>query len=122
MWTCTHNPQIRINTFYPQAAARNTAAEMFRIIWLSISGEYAQILIHLSLGQQLSDQLRRRGYNIRSIATATSKVRPQRRDDLLRYKPKPEPSATLIPFVLTYHPELPRLSTNTGQLSSLQNA
>ena len=30
----------------------NTAAEMFRIVWLSVSGEYALILIHLSLGQQ----------------------------------------------------------------------
>ena len=46
------NPQTRINTFYPQAATRNTAAEMFRIVWLYVSGEYAQILIHLSLGQQ----------------------------------------------------------------------
>ena len=31
------------------------------------------------------------------------------RDDLLCYKPKPEPSGTLIPFVLTYHPELPKV-------------
>ena len=35
---------------------------------------------------ELLDQLRRRGY-----------------------KPKPEPSGTLIPFVLTYHPELPKV-------------
>ena len=48
-------------------------------------------------------------HNIQSISTATSKARSQRRDDLLRYKPKPEPSGTLIPFVLTYHPELPKV-------------
>ena len=62
-----------------------------------------------SRATELSDQLRRRGYNIQSISTATSKARSQRRDDLLRYKPKPEPSGTLIPFVLTYHPELPKV-------------
>ena len=62
-----------------------------------------------STATELSDQLRRRGYNIQSISTATSKARSQRRDDLLRYKPKPEPSGTLIPFVLTYHPELPKV-------------
>ena len=28
---------------------------------------------------------------------------------MLHYKPKPEPSGTLIPFVLTYHPELPKV-------------
>ena len=28
---------------------------------------------------------------------------------MLRYKPKPEPSGTFIPFVLTYHPELPKV-------------
>ena len=52
MWTCTQNLQTRINTFYPQAVIRNTAAEMFRIVWLSVSGKYTQILLHLSLGQQ----------------------------------------------------------------------
>ena len=62
-----------------------------------------------SRATELSDQLRRRGYNIQSISTATSKARSQRRDDLLRYKPKPEPSGTFIPFVLTYHPELPKV-------------
>ena len=49
---CQQNPQTRITTFYPQAATRNTAAEMFRIVWLSVSGDYAHILIHLSLGKQ----------------------------------------------------------------------
>ena len=28
---------------------------------------------------------------------------------MLRYKPKPEPSDMLIPLVLTYHPELPKV-------------
>ena len=46
---------------------------------------------------------------MQSISTATSKARSQRRDDLLRYKPKPEPSGRLIPFMLTYHPELPKV-------------
>ena len=59
-----------------------------------------------SRATELSDQLRKRGYNIQSISPATSKARSQRRDDLLRYTPKPEPSGTLIPFVLTYHSEL----------------
>ena len=62
-----------------------------------------------SRATELSDQLQRLGYNIQSISTATSKARSQRRDDLLCYKPKPEPSGTLIPFVLTYHPELPKV-------------
>ena len=44
-----------------------------------------------------------------SISTATSKALSQRRDDLLCYKPKPEPPGTLIPFLLTYHPELPKV-------------
>ena len=63
--------------------------------------------IFQSRATELSGPLRRRGYNIQAIATATSKARSQRREDLLRYKPKPEPSNSLIPFVLTYHPELP---------------
>ena len=58
---------------------------------------------------QLSDQLRRRGYNVQSVAAATSKARSKNRADLLRNKPKPEPSSTLIPFMLTYHPELPKV-------------
>ena len=62
-----------------------------------------------SRATELSNQLRRRVYNIQSISTATSKARSQRRDDLLRYKAKPEPSGTLIPFVLTYHPQLPKV-------------
>ena len=37
------------------------------------------------------------------------KARPQRREALLRYKPKPEPSSSLILFVLIYHPELPKV-------------
>ena len=36
-------------------------------------------------------------------------ARQQRREDLLRYKPKSEPSGTLIPFVMTYHPEQPKV-------------
>ena len=62
-----------------------------------------------SRATELLDQLRRRGYNIQSISTATSKARSQRRDDLLCYKPKPKPSGPLIPFVLTYHPEPPKV-------------
>ena len=64
----------------------------------------------MSLGQQLSDQLRRRGYNTQAtIATATSKANSQRKEDLLRYNLKPELSSSLISFVLTYHPELSKV-------------
>ena len=101
-------PQTRINTFYPQAATQNTAAEMFRIVWLSVSGEYAQILIHLSLGQQsyrinfedevttysqLPQRPRKPGHKEETTCFATSQSQNHH--------------AHLFPFVLTYHPELP---------------
>ena len=78
-----------------------------------------------SRASELSDQLRRQGYNVQSITTATSKARSQRREDLLRYKPKPEPLGTLIPFVLNIiqsYLKSRRLSTNTGRSSSLSKA
>ena len=61
-----------------------------------------------SKATELSGLLRRRGYNIQPIATATSKPKSQRREHLLRYKPKPELSSLLIPFVLKFYTELPK--------------
>ena len=83
---------------------------MYRIVWLSVSGEYAEILIHLSLGLEsyrtnFEDEITT--YN--QLPQRPRKPGHKKRDDLLRYKPKPEPSGTLIPFVLTYHPELPKV-------------
>ena len=105
MLNCTQNRQTRIDTFYPQAATRNTAAEIFRIVWLSVSGVYAQILIHLSLGQQSYRT------NFEDEVTTYNQFPPRPR------KPghKEETTCfatsqgTLIPFVLTYHPELPKV-------------
>ena len=62
-----------------------------------------------SKATEVSGQLRRRGYNIQAIATATSKPKSQRREHLLRYKPKPEPSSLLFPFMLKFYTELPEV-------------
>ena len=83
----------------PSSCHQNTAAEMFRIVWLSVSGQYAQILIHLSLGQQsyrtnFEDEVttynqypqrpRRPDHKKRRLASLQAKARTIRYIDYLR--------------------------------------
>ena len=58
--------------------------------------------------KELTNQLHSRGYLKQDIASAIDKARQRSRDALLSYKPKSAEVGTILPFVLTYHPDLPK--------------
>ena len=55
-----------------------------------------------------ADHLWKWGYQKQEISLAIERTRQQKREDLLSYRPKSESS--VLPFVLTYHPDLPKVS------------
>ena len=57
----------------------------------------------------LSVQLNKRGYHEQGIDQAIEKVRHIDRQNLLSYKPKPTANKAVLPFVMTYHPDLPKV-------------
>ena len=59
--------------------------------------------------KELTSHLKRRGYSLQEISTAIAKARSHKRGDLLSYRPKEESTDTATPFVMTYHPELPKV-------------
>ena len=59
--------------------------------------------------RELTNQLHHRGYLKQDIASAIDKARQRSRDDLLSYRPKSVEVGTILPFVLTYHPDLPKV-------------
>ena len=60
-----------------------------------------------SRARELTDNLCKRGYQKREISLALERARQQKREDLLSYRHKSESS--VLPFVLTYHPDLPKV-------------
>ena len=58
--------------------------------------------------KDLCEQLKQRGYQKQVIDQAIEKVRHMERQNLLSYKPKPTANKVVLPFVLTYHPDLPK--------------
>ena len=58
--------------------------------------------------KDLSEQLKQRGYQNQVIDQAIEKARHMERQNLLSYKPKPTANKAVLPFVLTYHPDLPK--------------
>ena len=59
--------------------------------------------------KDLSDQLSKRGYQKQSIDQAIGRVRQMDRISLLSYRPKPTSDKAILPFVITYHPDLPKV-------------
>ena len=59
--------------------------------------------------KELTNQLHIRGYLKQDIASAIDKARQRSRDALLSYRPKSAEVGTILPFVLTYHPDLPKI-------------
>ena len=59
--------------------------------------------------KELSDQLSKRGYQKQSIDQAIGRVRQMDRLSLLSYRPKPTQDKAILPFVITYHPDLPKV-------------
>ena len=55
---------------------------------------------------ELSKHLLNRGYNIDSVNKAIQRAKTQIRSDILQYKPKVKNTGNVLPFVLTYHPDL----------------
>ena len=66
--------------------------------------------------RELTDNLCKRCYQKQDFLLAIERARQQKREGLLSYRPKSESS--VLPFVLTYHPDLPKVrdidNTNTG--------
>ena len=59
--------------------------------------------------KDLSEHLNKRGSQKQVIDQAIEKVRHMERQNLLSYKPKPTANKAVLPFVMTYHPELPKV-------------
>ena len=59
--------------------------------------------------KDLSDQLSKRGYQKQIIYQAIGRVRQMDRLSLLSYRPKPTADKAILPFVITYHPDLPKV-------------
>ena len=59
--------------------------------------------------KELTNQLHQRGYLKQDIASAIDKARQRSKDALLSYRPKSAEVGTILPFVLTYHPDLPKV-------------
>ena len=57
----------------------------------------------------LSEHLNKRFYQKQVIDQAIEKGRHMERQNLLSYKPKPTANKAVLPFVMTYHPELPKV-------------
>ena len=60
-----------------------------------------------SRARELTDHLCKQGYQKKEISLAIERARQQKREDLLSYRPKSE--SNVLPFVLTYHPDLPKV-------------
>ena len=59
--------------------------------------------------KELTNQLHSRGYLKQDIASAIDKARQRSRDALLSYRPRSAEVGTILPFVLTYHHDLPKI-------------
>ena len=59
--------------------------------------------------KELTNQLHSSGYLKQDIASAIDNARQRSRDDLLSYRPKSAEVGTILPFVLTYYPYLPKI-------------
>ena len=60
-----------------------------------------------SRARDLTDHLCKRSYQKQEISLAIEKARQQKREGLLSYRPKSE--SGVLPFVLTYRPDLPNV-------------
>ena len=102
---CTPNLWIPTNIFYPPVAIQNTAARISHIVLHCCSDSNTFEL----RAKELTNQLHSRGYLKQDIASAIVKARQRSRDALLSYRPKSTEVGTILPFVLTYHPDLPKV-------------
>ena len=59
--------------------------------------------------KELTNQLHSRSYLKQDIASAIDKARQRSRDALLSYRSKSAEVGTILSFVLTYHPDLPKI-------------
>ena len=69
--------------------------------------------------KELTNQLQRGGYLKQDIASAIDKARQRSRDALLSYRPKSAEVGTILPYVLTYHPDLPKVRDNVDKNMSI---
>ena len=60
-----------------------------------------------SRARELTDHLCKGGYQKQAISFAIERARQKKTKDLLFYRPKSDSS--VLPFVLTYHPDLPKV-------------
>ena len=59
--------------------------------------------------KELTNQLHSRGYLKQYKNSAIDKAWLRSRDVLLSYRPKSAEVGSIVPFVLTYHPDLPKI-------------
>ena len=108
--TSTRSLQIPTSIFYPQVAILLIAARTYHTAWHYASD--ASALTTRPFEKRVSDlsvHLNKRGYQKQVIDQAIEKVRHIDRQNLLSYKPKPTANKAVPPFVMTYHPELPKV-------------
>ena len=65
--------------------------------------------------KELTDQLRSRDYQMKNITAAIDKASQLDRQALLSYRVKPTKDKTALPFVMTYHPDLPKVRESVNK-------
>ena len=107
--TSTLSLQIPTSIFYPQVAILLIAARIYHTAWHYASDASALTMRPLRKESDLSVHLNKRGYQKQVIDQAIEKVRYIDRQNLLSYKPKSTANKAVLPFAMTYHPDLPKV-------------
>ena len=102
-------PRIPTNIFYPPVAILNTAARISHIV-LHWPQTHLLRLKHVWIKSQRTDKSATPAWlSEAGHSSAIDKARQRSRDALLSYRPKSAEVGTILPFVLTYHPDLPKV-------------
>ena len=110
LWTIQYlytKPTDTRQISYPEVATQNTAAKKVPYsLALHLRRKCSDSDTFESRARKLTDHLCKWGYQKQEISLAIKTERQQKREDLLSYRPESESS--VLPFVLTYHSDLPK--------------
>ena len=107
----TPNLRITTNIFYPPVSChpKHCCKDTPYSLALCLRRICSDSNIFELRAKELTNQLHRHGYLKQDISSAIDKARQMSRDALLSCRPKSAEVGTILPFVLTYHPDLPKI-------------